>query len=63
MTNTKIKPGYWVQTIYAVIAPDGTADDYFYSKKAATKEATAMNKEKRKVDKMVNTFIKAHPTI
>ena len=38
---------YWVQVLYAVIAPDGTADDYFYTKKDAIAECKKLNKERR----------------
>ena len=38
---------YWVQTIYAVIAPNGTAEDYFYTKKEAVKSAKKCNEESK----------------
>ena len=52
---TKDKKGrYWVQTIYAVIAPDGSAEDYFYTRKEAITEANKWNaplplKKERKI--------------
>ena len=40
------KNKYWVQVIYAVIAPDGTYEDYLYSKKDAMELSKKLNKER-----------------
>jgi hypothetical protein len=37
------KKKYWVQTLYAVIAPDGSAEDYLFDKKSAKKLAKELN--------------------
>ena len=44
MPNPKLrKKSYWVQTLYTVIAPDGSAEDYLYTKKEAVKLAKELN--------------------
>jgi len=44
MTKKK-KKRYWVQTIYAVIAPDSSAEDYLFDKKSAVRYAKELNKK------------------
>ena len=39
----KVLENYWVQTTHAVIAPDGSACDYYFSKAEAVREARRMN--------------------
>lgn len=41
----KTKNVYWVQALYAVIAPDGKVNDYHFSKCVADKEARRLNRE------------------
>ena len=44
MTKQK-KKDYWVQTLYAVICPNGSAENYYYSKNQAHTVARKLNKE------------------
>jgi len=39
------KKSYWVQSLYAVIAPNGSAYDYYFSKKEAIQKAKKLNVE------------------
>ena len=47
----KLKVGqrYWVQVTYAVISPDGSAEDYFHDKKSAINCAKLLNKNKSNI--------------
>jgi hypothetical protein len=41
MKNNK----YWIQKVYCIVCPDGTAYDYVYSKKEADKIVKQLNKD------------------
>lgn len=40
-----MKAKYYIQTMYSLICPDGTAYDYYFSKKIAIKDMKKLNKE------------------